>query len=223
MWLTTTFAVDRAEEVVSMAVEGAKQNRGMPWWFWLLFILLILVLWGLWWLIGPGARKRARPGGQGLAAKPQPAPPTGLPEEPAPSIPTEAPPPAPSPDRPATPEDHEPAPEPESGGPEAASPEPPTPSAEPPQAPPQASTHDDLTRLAGIGPKVAQVLREAGIHSFAQLAAADVDELRRILRQAGLRFMDPSTWPEQAALAAQEEWDALAQLQGRLRQRRRRT
>ncbi len=219
MWLTMTFAVDLAEEVVSMAIEGAKQDRGMPWWFWLLFILLILVLWGLWWLIGPGARKRARPGGRDRAAAPQPAPPpTADPVVPPGPTPTEAP-PAPIPDRPTAEEAHEPSPERESGDEEAGSPEPPA----PPEAPTQASAHDDLTRLAGIGPKVAQILQEAGIRSFAQLAAADVEELRRILRQAGLRFMDPSTWPEQAALAAQEEWDALDRLQSRLRQRRRRT
>lgn len=61
---------------------------------------------------------------------------------------------------------------------------------------------DDLTRVEGIGPKISSLLHEAGIVSFGQLAASDPDELRRILREEGLPFVDPGTWPEQAALAA---------------------
>ncbi len=76
---------------------------------------------------------------------------------------------------------------------------------------------EDLTLIEGIGPKVKQVLYEAGIQTFAQLAAADVDRLRHILEQAGLRFMDPSTWPQQAHLAAQGKMDELQALQGQLK------
>ncbi len=225
MWLTTTFALDLAEEVVSMAVEGAEQNRGMPWWFWLLFILLILVLWGLWWLIGPGARRRARRSPHGLdTAWPTP------PSPPAPSPRSEAPETSPTEPPVSTGAD---AAQPQGSDrpPETAVHEPPPPevhdtgqaaTAPTPQEPPaEVGAGDDLSRIAGIGPKVAQILQEAGIRTFAQLAATDVDELRRILREAGLRFMDPSTWPEQAGLAAQGDWDALAQLQSQLKRGRR--
>ncbi len=82
---------------------------------------------------------------------------------------------------------------------------------------------DDLKRIEGIGPKIAELLNEAGITTFAQLAATDVETLRQILVKAGRRFAlaSPETWPEQAALAARGEWEALAQLQDSLKGGRR--
>jgi len=68
---------------------------------------------------------------------------------------------------------------------------------------------EDLTRISGIGPKVAALLHEASIATFAQLAATDVDELRRILRAAGIAMINPATWPQQARLAADEKRDEL--------------
>jgi len=79
---------------------------------------------------------------------------------------------------------------------------------------------DDLKLIEGIGPKIAGVLYEAGIETFAQLAATDVHRLEAILREADprlLRLADPGTWPEQARLAAVGEWDALTGLQATLR------
>jgi predicted flap endonuclease-1-like 5' DNA nuclease len=77
---------------------------------------------------------------------------------------------------------------------------------------------DDLTKIEGIGPKVAQVLNESGILTFAQLAQTDVNRLRAILQEAGPRFkmIVPESWPEQAGLAAKGEWDALQKLQDEL-------
>lgn len=80
---------------------------------------------------------------------------------------------------------------------------------------------DDLRRIEGIGSKVAALLGEAGISTYAQLAAAAPDHLREVLQAAGLRFMDPATWPEQAALAAQGDWEGLVALQGALKGGRR--
>ena len=77
----------------------------------------------------------------------------------------------------------------------------------------EAAEPDDLTRIEGIGPKVAQVLADAGIKTFAQLAEAEIESLREILREAGLQFMNPTTWPEQAALAAKDAWADLTALQ----------
>ncbi|MCG3209929.1 MAG: NAD(P)H-quinone oxidoreductase subunit I, chloroplastic [Anaerolineae bacterium] len=75
---------------------------------------------------------------------------------------------------------------------------------------------DDLTKIEGIGPKISGLLQEAGIKTFAQLAAAEVSRLQEILDAASLRLADPGTWPEQAQLAANGEWDALAKLQDEL-------
>ncbi len=83
----------------------------------------------------------------------------------------------------------------------------------------QASPGDDnLKRIEGIGPKIESVLKDAGITTFTDLAGSDDPALRAILEAAGgrLRSHDPTTWPEQAALAAEERWDDLKELQDRL-------
>ena len=83
---------------------------------------------------------------------------------------------------------------------------------------------DDLKRIEGIGPKLSSVLQGAGILTFAQLAAAGPERLAQILEAADprlLRLADPTTWPEQAALAAAGKWEALEALQGTLKGGRR--
>jgi len=80
---------------------------------------------------------------------------------------------------------------------------------------------DDLKRIEGIGPKIASLLHDAGITTFARLAAADVARLREILDAVNLRIADPTTWPEQAALAAAGDLDGLASLQSELKGGRR--
>ena len=83
---------------------------------------------------------------------------------------------------------------------------------------------DDLKRIEGIGPKISSVLQAGGIATFAQLAKAEVGQLRHILEQADprlLRITDPTTWPKQAELAAQGAWAALEELQDRLQGGRR--
>jgi predicted flap endonuclease-1-like 5' DNA nuclease len=85
---------------------------------------------------------------------------------------------------------------------------------------------DDLKRIEGIGPKISSVLQEsAGISTFAQLASTSVDQLWQILEETDprlLRLVDPTTWPEQAALAAGGEWDAFEALLAELKAGRRR-
>jgi len=75
---------------------------------------------------------------------------------------------------------------------------------------------DDLTRIEGIGPKFASVLRSVGLSTYEELAASSVDELRDLFRERGLYFVDPATWPEQAELAAVGAWGALSDLQEEL-------
>ncbi len=78
---------------------------------------------------------------------------------------------------------------------------------------------DDLTRVEGIGPKIAGLLDDAGIRSFADLAVTPKSRLAEILVAAGpaFRLADPGTWPDQALLAARGEWEALERLKGQLR------
>lgn len=75
---------------------------------------------------------------------------------------------------------------------------------------------DDLTRIEGIGPKMSSVLAGAGIETYKELATSHPDVLRDVLRDEGLQFADPGTWPEQAALAAMGDWEGLNALQDQL-------
>ena len=75
---------------------------------------------------------------------------------------------------------------------------------------------DDLKRIEGIGPKISEVLSQAGIATFAQLAEAGMERLAEIIQEAGLRLADPQSWPEQARLAAAGDWAALDKLQDEL-------
>lgn len=73
----------------------------------------------------------------------------------------------------------------------------------------------NLQKIEGIGPKIAEILNAHDIHTFADLAEATVEDLRRFLGEAGARYRlaDPSTWPTQARLAADGDWAALDDLQ----------
>lgn len=77
---------------------------------------------------------------------------------------------------------------------------------------------NDLTVVEGIGPKINELFNNAGIKTFVQLAAATVPQMRKILDDGGSRFRiaNPSTWAQQAALAADKKWDELKKLQGAL-------
>ncbi len=70
---------------------------------------------------------------------------------------------------------------------------------------------DDLTKIEGIGPKIAELLVNAGITTFEALAATDADKIRAILEEAGSRYKshDPTTWSKQAAMAAAGNWEEL--------------
>lgn len=82
-----------------------------------------------------------------------------------------------------------------------------------------AVNNDDLKRIEGIGPKIEELLVNAGISTFQELAELDVDKLKEILDAAGSRYRmhDPTTWPKQAALAADGKWDELKELQDSLK------
>ena len=88
------------------------------------------------------------------------------------------------------------------------------------EAAPEAATPvaDDLEKIEGIGPKIAEVLAAAGIATFAQLAEAAPEQIREILDNAGSQFAahDPATWPKQAELAAAGKWDELKTWQDEL-------
>ncbi len=85
-------------------------------------------------------------------------------------------------------------------------------------APAATGESDDLKKIEGIGPKIAQILGDAGISTFDALSKSEAEQLRGILLEAGSRckMFDPTTWPEQASIAAAGDWDALKTLQDQL-------
>ena len=81
-----------------------------------------------------------------------------------------------------------------------------------------AAEPDDLTKIEGIGPKVQELLNKAGISTFAELASRTPEQLDEILDAAGsiYKAMDETSWPQQAALAAEGKWEDLKKLQDQL-------
>ena len=77
---------------------------------------------------------------------------------------------------------------------------------------------DNLKKIEGIGPKIEELLNEAGIFTFHDLSNSKKSALLQILEGAGNRYKmhDPSTWTEQAELAAHGEWTKLKVLQDEL-------
>ncbi len=74
---------------------------------------------------------------------------------------------------------------------------------------------DDLTKIEGIGPKIAQTLVAAGVATFADLAQKTPDAIAAIISNVRGAH-DPATWPRQAQLAAEGKWDELAAWQDEL-------
>ena len=79
----------------------------------------------------------------------------------------------------------------------------------------KASKADDLTKVEGIGPKIAEIFNEAGITTFADLAEKNEDDLKDILTEAGGSFAskNPGSWPKQAKMAAEGKWKELKEWQ----------
>ena len=77
------------------------------------------------------------------------------------------------------------------------------------------SVADDLKIVEGIGPKIEELLHADGIRTFAKLAATNPQHIASLLHAAGPRFQihNPETWPQQAALARDGQWDELKALQ----------
>ena len=75
---------------------------------------------------------------------------------------------------------------------------------------------DDLVKIEGIGPKVAEALKAAGIVTFAQLAESNADDIQKICTEAGLKMMSPEGWIDQAKLAAKGDWKGFEKLQAKL-------
>jgi len=76
--------------------------------------------------------------------------------------------------------------------------------------------HDELTEIEGIGPKAQAALYQAGIRTFQDLAQSTPQTLRQVLVSAGLKTVNPQTWPEQAALVVRDDLTGLKKFQDEL-------
>lgn len=75
---------------------------------------------------------------------------------------------------------------------------------------------DDLTRIWGLGEKAQMVLNAAGVMIYEQLARLTPEELDVLIGETGLRARYEETWPEQARLAVDGDWEALEAYRERL-------
>jgi predicted flap endonuclease-1-like 5' DNA nuclease len=73
---------------------------------------------------------------------------------------------------------------------------------------------DDLKLIEGIGPKIEELLNQADICTFEDLAATPITRLRALLDAGGNRFQthNPETWAQQATLAADGNWESLKKM-----------
>jgi len=85
-----------------------------------------------------------------------------------------------------------------------------------PKATKKASTKgDDLKKIEGIGPKIAETLTDSGISTYAELAKTSPEKIAEII--SGVRGNHVTdTWPAQAKLAAEGKWDELKKWQDEL-------
>lgn len=81
------------------------------------------------------------------------------------------------------------------------------------------TTTDKLTVIEGIGPKVQEVLNNAGILTYQQLSLKTAAELETILVEANPRYKRfvPTTWAAQAKFAAEGKMEELTAWQDELK------
>jgi large subunit ribosomal protein L27 len=71
---------------------------------------------------------------------------------------------------------------------------------------------DNLKIVEGIGPKIEELIKAAGITTWAQLGETPTEQIQAILDAAGARYSihNPGTWAQQAKMAAEGKFDELA-------------
>ena len=79
-------------------------------------------------------------------------------------------------------------------------------------------TPDDLKIIEGIGPKMEEALRNAGVKTFRKMSTMTPEAIKDILVKASTRYgiAQTETWPEQAKLASSKDFEALKTLQDSL-------
>lgn len=78
---------------------------------------------------------------------------------------------------------------------------------------------NDLKVVEGVGPKIEELLKAAGIANLAVMAQTKSEAIKAILDKDGGRFRlaDPTSWPNQAQMAVDGKWDELKEYQDHLK------
>ena len=80
--------------------------------------------------------------------------------------------------------------------------------------PPESAEPEDLTKIKGIAEAYQRILNEAGIHTYAAVANASVEDLRAIFRATKRAApVGLETMPRQAEFAAKGDWEGLRAFQ----------
>ncbi len=74
---------------------------------------------------------------------------------------------------------------------------------------------DDLKIVEGIGPKIEELYKNAGIKTWKALSETPLEKSQAILDAAGDRYKihNPGTWAKQALMASQGKWQELKEWQ----------
>ncbi|WP_025742773.1 50S ribosomal protein L21 [Aquimarina pacifica] len=75
-----------------------------------------------------------------------------------------------------------------------------------------AAKGDDLKKVEGIGPKIAETLNANGILTFADLAKTKPEQIAEFIKDVRGNHV-PNSWPKQAKMAADGKWDELKEWQ----------
>lgn len=78
---------------------------------------------------------------------------------------------------------------------------------------------DNLCKIYGVGPKIESILNANNIFTFKDISTKDSLQLKEILLSEGNRYQmhDTSSWPSQAQLAKNNDWEGLNQFINQLR------
>lgn len=70
---------------------------------------------------------------------------------------------------------------------------------------------DDLKIVEGIGPKIEALFHNHGVKTWEALSQCSTEKCQKVLDSGGSRFRmhDPKTWPRQAQLAFEGQWQEL--------------
>ena len=77
---------------------------------------------------------------------------------------------------------------------------------------------NDLKVIEGVGPKIEELLKNAGMTTWKKLSESKVEDIQKVLDAAGSRYKlaNPGTWAKQAKMAADGDWQSLKAYQDEL-------